>query len=365
MDSTVGGHIAIGDELEKQLSNNNQLGWTFTDRDDAMRKLESGEVYATIVLPTEFSNDIARIFIDPDNRDFAKAQYYVNERENGAAVKITDTGSSTIEKQINEKFVGKVTEVVAGKVVELSSALVVDISDSGNTMSDRINRVASNVSGLNNVIKKSQGTIQQAQSTISSSIGVVSDIKTECDNLSSIVDKAKGEASTLQQLIISYISDPEHSELAPYFGNILSMLNDLNSSLSDISSALFVVGYSCDDIINNLNEASHMLSATNTFAGDFSQKMTKVHDLLVEVSATIQANLTNAPEIVKSLTNANTQTVGAFMSQPVKLETEVLNPIANNGTGISPFFTNLALWVLGIVLIALFRTEVEPPKRKG
>ena len=328
-----------------------------------MRKLESGEVYATIVLPADFSNDIARIFIDPDNRDFAKAQYYVNERENGAAVKITDTGSSTIEKQINERFVGKVTEVVAGKVVELSSALVVDISDSGNTMSDRINRVAANVSGLNNVIKKSQGTIKQAQGTISSSISVISDIKTECNNLSSIVETAKQDSSSMQSLIIAYIRI--HPELADSFADILTMLTDLNSSLNDISSVLFVVGYSCDDIISNLNEASRMLSATNTFAGDFSQKMTKVHDLLVEVSATIQANLTNAPEIVKTLTNANTQTVGAFMSQPVKLETEVLNPIANNGTGISPFFTNLALWVLGIVLIALFRTEVEPPKRKG
>lgn len=167
-----------------------------------MRKLESGEVYATIVLPPEFSNDIARIFIDPDNRDFAKAQYYVNERENGAAVKITDTGSSTIEKQVNEKFVGKVTEVVAGMVVDLSSVLVSDIANNGNTMSDRINRVAANVSGLNNVIKKGQGTISQAQGTISSASGVITDIKSETTKLISDVDRAKQKSSELEMKII-------------------------------------------------------------------------------------------------------------------------------------------------------------------
>ena len=98
------------------------------DKDSAFEKLEHGEVYATIVLPQDFSNSIAKIFVDSNNRDFARAQYFVNERENGAAVKITDTGASTIERQINEKFVGKVTEVVAGKVVELSGALVVDVA---------------------------------------------------------------------------------------------------------------------------------------------------------------------------------------------------------------------------------------------
>ena len=311
------------------------------DEDEAMRKLESGEIYATIILPNDFSNDIAKIFVDPNNRDFAKVKYYVNERENGAAVKITDTGASTIEKQINEKFVGKVTEVVAGMVVDLSSALVSDIADSGNTMSDRINRVAANVSGLNNVLIKSRGTIEQAQGTISSSIGVISDVKKESDNLRASVEDAKAKSSEFQSKIIAIMSD--HPELSYLFGDILTMLADLNSALNDISSSLYIVSYSCDDIINNLNEASYMLSATDEVADDFSGKMLKVHDLLLEVSATIQANLTNAPDVVKSLTNANAQTVGAFMSQPVKLETEVLNPIANNGTGISPFFTNLAL----------------------
>lgn len=143
------------------------------------------------------------------------------------------------------------------------------------------------------------------------------------------------------------------------------MITNLNAALEDLSNALNSVNSSCDVILRDLDDVSYMLSQTNIIAAEFSSKMNDVHDILLEISATIQANLTNAPDIVKSLTNANTQTVGAFMSQPVKLETEVLNPIANNGTGISPFFTNLALWVLGIVLIALFRTEVEPPKRKG
>ena len=142
------------------------------------------------------------------------------------------------------------------------------------------------------------------------------------------------------------------------------MVTELNSALDDISDTIYSLNASCDVVIRDLDNASYLLKETNIIAGEFSVKMNEVHDILLEISATIQANLTNAPDVVKALTNANAQTVGSFMSQPVKLETEVLNPIENNGTGISPFFTNLSLWVLGIVLIALFRTEVEPPKRR-
>lgn len=177
------------------------------DEDEAMRKLEAGEVYATIILPEDFSNSIAAIFVDPDNRDFAKAKYYVNERENGAAVKITDTGASAIEQQINEKFVGKVTEVVAGMVVELSSVLVGDIADSGNTMSDRINRVAANVSGLNNVVKKGQGTISQAIGTISSARNVMTDVKNETDRLIPTIENAKQKSKALEQKLIEEMSE--------------------------------------------------------------------------------------------------------------------------------------------------------------
>ena len=311
------------------------------DEDEAMRKLESGEVYATIILPDDFSNSIARIFVDPKNRDFAKVKYYVNERENGAAVKITDTGSSTIEKQINEKFVGKVTEVVAGMVVDLSSALVSDIADSGNTMSDRINRVAANVSGLNNVIIKGQGTISQAQDTIASARGVMSDIKQQTDHLISVVNDAKQKSKALEMQVIEYVESGEYPGVV--LGQLLHMISQLNSSLDNIYNALTSVNNSCEVIIRDLDDASFMLYESNIISSGFSEKMVKVHDVLLEVSATIQANLTNAPDLVKMLTNANAQTVGAFMSQPVKLDTEVLNPIENNGTGISPFFTNLAL----------------------
>lgn len=48
-----------------------------------------------------------------------------------------------------------------------------------------------------------------------------------------------------------------------------------------------------------------------------------------------------------------------FVSSPVKLQTEALYPVGTYGAGVAPFYTNLALWVGGIVLVAILKLEVD------
>ena len=41
------------------------------------------------------------------------------------------------------------------------------------------------------------------------------------------------------------------------------------------------------------------------------------------------------------------------------LTTKAVYPVENYGSGVTPFYTNLALWVGGFVLIAIFKLEVD------
>ena len=46
----------IGDEIVHSLQQNEKLGWTFYNtKDEGVAKAENGEVYATIVIPDDFS----------------------------------------------------------------------------------------------------------------------------------------------------------------------------------------------------------------------------------------------------------------------------------------------------------------------
>ena len=53
-------------------------------------------------------------------------------------------------------------------------------------------------------------------------------------------------------------------------------------------------------------------------------------------------------------------TVGDFLASPVALKTIPVFPVANYGSGVAPFFTNLALWVAGFILMAMIRLRVDP-----
>ena len=49
----------------------------------------------------------------------------------------------------------------------------------------------------------------------------------------------------------------------------------------------------------------------------------------------------------------------SFMSSPVEIKTETYYAVDNYGSSMTPFYSNLAIWVGGIVLIAIFKLEVD------
>ncbi|MBQ2320531.1 MAG: YhgE/Pip domain-containing protein [Lachnospiraceae bacterium] len=55
----------------------------------------------------------------------------------------------------------------------------------------------------------------------------------------------------------------------------------------------------------------------------------------------------------------NPDEYGAFFAEPVKVETEGVYPVENYGSGVAPFYTTLALWVGGVVLVSLIKVKAH------
>ena len=81
-----------------------------------MREVESGEAYAAIVIPEDFSADMTTILLG----DFQQSQieYYINEKLGPVAPKITDTGATTLDTTVNDAFVSTVSATVASTIDE-------------------------------------------------------------------------------------------------------------------------------------------------------------------------------------------------------------------------------------------------------
>ncbi|OAU86290.1 phage infection protein, partial [Lacticaseibacillus rhamnosus] len=96
--------VAVGDELTDQLKDNKQLGWRFVDSKQAVQKgVRSGKYYAGVVVPKHFSKDLLS-FVDGKIHK-PKLDYYVNEKINAVAPKITSTGATTLQNKISDEFI--------------------------------------------------------------------------------------------------------------------------------------------------------------------------------------------------------------------------------------------------------------------
>ena len=114
--STLVGHLDAGQQTVNQLKKNHQLGWRFVPKQQAIEGVESGKYYAAIVLPEDFSSRLIGTVTGKGDRP--SITYYINEKLNAIAPKITDTGATTIDEQINTTFVSSVADAVAKEVKE-------------------------------------------------------------------------------------------------------------------------------------------------------------------------------------------------------------------------------------------------------
>ena len=86
--------INIGNMVEDNLKMNDQIGWQFVSKDESLDGVSDGTYYAAVVIPSDFSSDIASIL--SENVNHPEIEYYVNENKNAIATKITDKGVGTI-----------------------------------------------------------------------------------------------------------------------------------------------------------------------------------------------------------------------------------------------------------------------------
>ena len=54
-----------------------------------------------------------------------------------------------------------------------------------------------------------------------------------------------------------------------------------------------------------------------------------------------------------SLEGLDADSIADFMSSPVSIKSNVLYDVENYGSGMTPFYTNLALWVGGLILVSI------------
>lgn len=491
------GQINAGDMIREQLEENTQLGWTFLDsEDEAVEGVRSGRYYAAFVVPSDFTASLGDI-VDGDVSP-AHISYYVNEKANAVAPKVTDTGSTTLDNEITDQFLevaGKtVTEKLqdamggaATKADETRDTVVTDLRDVSGTLAG----LADGLDGAQSTLADARATVAQARATLqdlsgsatrvsgslTDALGTLSDTRAKATSLAAQLSGALGSgAGSLSGISadanhaigqvtgsigwaqgkldgaisqVGSVSDDTLGSLATSLGRVynkvdalpdgtpgkadaLAALDDaiaqvratqddlagkvdtLKQVSSDIKDANDTVGGLADSVNDAIQGGASSLSGlqqqvsgttmpalsavlddVSAGAGQLAGGAAALSPMLDQVDATLSqldgilaqcassvsgaaASVRDADQKVGSLANdvaaiegletvgavstvldLDPKDVGTFLGSPAQLVTESVFPVANYGSNVTPFYTNLALWVGGFVLVAIYKLEVD------
>ena len=95
---TAGLWINVGDKIVEALEANGDIGWVFTESDEeAIDGVYSGDYYAALVIPEDFSTDVLS-FVSGDLTN-PELKYYENEKKNAVAPKITGKAKTAVQER--------------------------------------------------------------------------------------------------------------------------------------------------------------------------------------------------------------------------------------------------------------------------
>lgn len=195
------------------------------------------------------------------------------------------------------------------------SSTITSLEQLANQLDNNAQAVKNATDTVANVAKTSADNLQKSAKDFQ--ITILPEIDTSLDSLASAIGTLRGATESLRTL----------------FDQESTLLTQLASMLEQSKSICAEVGLSLEALENNLESTYTDLRSLQNSAS-FKELTT--------------------------LLGMNPDDVSSFMSSPVKLDTVTLYPVNPYGSGIAPFFSNLALWVCGFILMAIVRLRVDP-----
>lgn len=301
--------LDAGQNIVDNLKKNDQLGWKFVDAKEAKKGVRSGKYYAAIVIPDNFSESLLSIL--SGDIEQPELDYYINEKKNAIAPKITDTGAGTIQQEINDTFSSVAAESIskllsekagdiAGRVTEGNSSLIRAVAETRKNL-EEYNKVLENfqktVDKSDEVIQNAVKTLDQVNAsaksgvqTLSDSGTVLSDTRTAVGIFSTQFSDSMSNGETL--LNNTYVS--ASAKLGIFETKAGQALTAVDGSLTTASTLLT----RNQELLSQLKALNEQIQGNTELSQQFSALITQKISELESQNASLQG-------LVASLKNGN------------------------------------------------------------
>lgn len=311
--------VNIGDTVVSALRENDQLDWRFVSETDAVEGVRSGEYYAAVVIPENFSSRMMTVF--SSDAEHAEIVYYENQKANAIAPRVTDKAASTVRQQIDETFAKTISDVGLA-----TTSSLLEFMD-GDQIAAYAGNLSGTLAGAITTLRDASGSVDEFAGLLQSSTGLLdstSDLLASAGAANEDAEALVGDAKTG----LSGMHDALDAAVAAINQSLKDSAGDYDAAAKAIDEAFGAADAHVSLTVTQLRDASADVAKR-------ASDMRDVQDNILAVERDVEGS--NLPEKLKAelvqKIDIVANTVGNVASQQELLAKHLSDAAASLETG--------------------------------
>lgn len=261
-------HLDTGAEIVSTLKKNPSMEWHFVSKKEAMDGVEYGDYFAVMVLPENLSEQLASVV--SGNPQKAEIDYFVNEKLNSIAPKITEKGATVIVDKVSSQFVSTVNGVIFDMLNKLGLELEQDLPD---------------VQKFENYVFEAEKSLPEIYDLLNRGLvdatdaqAVIHEAQAKLPEAKQVTDNGLGQINRT----ISYLNDAEQrlNEMSPKIKADLQKVSSISNEANDFLKQLQGVQLDFTELDHAKKSLDERMSTSIERVDGVKQDLMRLQDLV-------------------------------------------------------------------------------------
>jgi len=322
-------NVFAGRQLVTELTGSEGFDWTITNAADAEAKLASGEVYAVLTVPSNFSDSILSLSsADPKKADISIRTDDTHSYLTGSVAQVVgQTMTDTFGKAITAQYIGGIYSSLGDLGTSLTAAAdgATSLANGATSLSSGLTQYTDGVDSLASGLSQLEDGAAQLSSGAATYTGTVSQISAGLTALAPAMSTADPALQAQFNALVAGLS-----QTAAGGSSLTTGVAGVQSGISQSASGAWQLANGSDQLTSGASQLAS--GATDLATG-------------------LQSGADQLPS-----SNADTAAASAEVAaDPVGLTVSTDNAVSQVGQIVATFFVPLGLWVGALAVFLVMR----------
>ncbi len=366
-----GTKVNMGDGVVESLKKKDTIGWKFLDSEEkAIEGVKSGKYYSALVIDEQFTysmyHGVAQNIANP------KITYYLNDKKNAVATKITDSAASTVKSSINKQFIQVLAEQVFTETNEMSTKMQDEdtlgqfiskleaVSDNLKQYDDMITTFMNGNATLSEVSSETGDALSDGQDKISEGKDKLSQGKNDLastqasfnqfnTNITSALNSISISINNISTQIKDAKLESDTSVIADDIASIKDTTTELKQNIEDLKSNIDIVENEESDsklevLKSNMELVKEQIQSMLDEAGkvDVSAEVQNNGDTLQDILGTLSTTITSLSDTYNNSISPQVNNMLSGMSSTLDSLQNTLDNLSSTAGSMSEVFSGVS-----------------------